>query len=50
MTAHAPKRLRALGIDVTEDGGGGYELWRNKQRVGRVFSRALRFQGHLFCD
>lgn len=40
MTTHTPKRLRALGYEATSDGSIGFEIWKGRTRVGRVFSRA----------
>lgn len=40
MTTHTPKRLRVLGYEATSDGPIGYEIWKGRTRVGRVFSRA----------
>lgn len=36
----ARRRLHAAGIDFQSDQGGGFELYRDKQRIGRVFSEA----------
>lgn len=36
----ARRRLIASGIDFQSDGGGGFELYRDTRRVGRVFSEA----------
>lgn len=36
----ARRRLHAAGIDVQSDNGGGYGLYRDRQRIGRVFSDA----------
>lgn len=41
MTATAtPRKLRELGYEVSDDGGGGFEIWDGANRIGRVFSRA----------
>jgi hypothetical protein len=38
--AQAVRRLHSLGYHITDDGGGGSEIWQGTTRAGRVFSEA----------